>query len=179
MSSIIDFYLRMLTSRTYWIVSASILVVLLIYLFGYRWRPAVQIQFKQRALLEAVQKNSSSKWGALISENYEDAWGLEKAEAEAGFGELRRHFLFVDLKATDPSVTVDGNVGQVSAMLEVAGRGSPIGEGIKDIVNGLDSPFVFTWQKEGKMPWSWRLIEVSNESLPDLRGYQPGDLESF
>ena len=154
MSAVLEFMLRVLTSRVYWITWASIIILTLLYLVGYRWRPAVQIQFKQRALLEAVHDNSSRKWDRLISNDYADDWGLTKGDASNGFKELRKQFFFLDLNTSEMSVSVDGDEGQFSAKLEVLGRGTPIGEGIKGIANGLDAPFVFVWRKESKAPWS-------------------------
>lgn len=176
MHNIISIIASVLRTRAFYIALVVFVGLVFLYLFGYRWRPSVQAQFKQRALVSAMEDNSSRKWSKLISDDYQDAWDLSKEDAEKGFKELRKQFLFLSVNQNrDIEIAVDGDTVSLSVYLELAGRGSPIGEGIKDLVNGLEAPFVFVWRKEGGAPWKWRLIEVRNEDLPTLRGYKPGD----
>ncbi|MEM1297179.1 MAG: hypothetical protein AAGH89_17570, partial [Verrucomicrobiota bacterium] len=77
------------------------------------------------------------------------------------------------LEIKDAEATVTTNVG-------LTGSGpSPVAALIVSEANRLNSPWVFTWKKEGAKPWSWKLTRVENPDLPDLRGYQPGQYESF
>lgn len=176
MHKILSIIASILRTRAFYIALIVFVGLLCLYLFGYRWRPAVQAQFKQRALVSAMENNSSKKWSKLISDDYLDAWDLSKEDAQKGFKELRKQFLFLSVKQdSDIEIVVDGDTVSLSVYLEIAGRGSPVGEGIKTLVNDLDAPFVFVWRKEGGAPWKWRLIEVRNEALPTLRGYKPGD----
>ena len=112
----IDFIFRLLGSRAFWIGCAVALALVLLYLFGYRWRPAIQVQFKQRDLVEAIEDRDSEELAELISDSYGDDWGFKKSNVSKGFEDLRRHFLTLDIEASDLKVSVseDGEEARIS-----------------------------------------------------------------
>jgi hypothetical protein len=172
---VIDSFFRLLSSRAFWIAVACTLILVFAYLFGYRWRPSIAVQFKQRAFLESLEDNSEDELADLVSADYSDSWGLKKPKLTQAFKDLRRHFLFLNFEASDIKVALDGDEARVSAIVKLSGRGSPIAEIIMDRANRVEAPFVFVWRKEGGAPWKWRLVSVTNADLPDLQGYRPGD----
>lgn len=179
----IDTLLRLGATRGFWLAVAGVALVWLIYLAGYQWRPATQVRVHQAALMKAVRKGDSDKWAALISATYADQWGLSKADSVAAFKELRPHFLAIDLQpeeGTEPSVAIEDESGRFTVKLHGLGSGtSPVGPAILTFINELEEPFVFEWRKSGGAPWNWELVNVSNEGVSSLGGYEPGGLDGM
>ncbi len=176
----LSFLFDLIRSRLFWIATSIFVVLVSIYLFAFRWQPETQIRMKQSAILVAIENGSHRKLEDLIAETYADPWKFSKTEVITAFRELRQQFLVVDLLPGEMEIVISGDQATLSTTLSMNGSGpSPIAAMIVNEANRVSTPWVFTWVKEDTAPWSWRLIRVENEQLPDLRGYQPGEFQSL
>lgn len=170
-----DRFFQLLRHCGFWIALTAVLALIAIFLFGFEWRPANQVRKQQMALLLAGEKGSESKLNALISADYSDPWGLNKQQILMAFKDARQQFFVMQVVPSDVQLQLDGETATVTSMIEFRGTG-PYAEVLMKEINGLKSPWVFTWKKEGSLPWEWRLIRMENADMPTLRGYQPGNL---
>ena len=172
-----DTILSILADRRFWIAATIGLILYSIYLVGFRWRPPTQVRLHQMDLIHAVENNNGRDLGNLISDSYSDQWGYTKKDLQLGFKEMRRGFLALELQPSEVEVNVEKVEGTFSAVIKLQGSGVWADQ-IKGVLNKVNTPFVFTWRKEGGRPWDWKLISISNEEL-DLRGYRPGQFDNF
>lgn len=152
-----------------------VLAGIAIFLFAVEWRPENQVRKHQMALLQAGERGSEGKLGDLISENYSDPWGFNKEQIMLTFKDARRQFIVLQVIPSDVQIQLDGDTATVSSKVEFRGTG-PYAEVLMREINGINSPWIFIWKKEGSMPWEWKLIRLENPEMPKLQGYQPGNM---
>lgn len=147
------------------------------FLFGYQWQPETQVRRVQMALIQAGEGSNERALEKLISPTYADPWGLNRAQLIQAFREVRGQFLVLQVIPSDVEIRIDPSSGtaKLSSKIEFQGNG-PYASVIKSEVNALTTPWIFTWQKEGGMPWKWKLTRLENPGLPTLKGYRPGDV---
>ena len=172
-----DALFSLIMNRRFQLAVGIALVIWLIYLVGFRWRPETQVRLHTMALLESVSRAKFDRTTNLISEDYEGL-GFNKADTVLMFRELRRFFIFVEIQPQEPDVVTihDRKNGEFAASIRWVGQGQYPAELIVTEANRIKSPFVFRWQKTGAAPWKWQLVEITNETSPNFRGYRPGDV---
>lgn len=176
----LDVLINLARSRNFWLVLFVLTIAFAIYLVGHRWKPETQLRMKQSATLVAIESGSHRRLSELVSENYADPWGFKKPEVITAFRELRAQFLVIGVESGEMQLEINEDEAIVTTNLALNGSGpSPVAALIVNEANRLNAPFVFTWKKEDGKPWSWKLIRVENADLSDLRGYQPGQFESY
>lgn len=141
-------------------------------------RPSNMITKKQAALISGIEKRSPSRIERLLAEDYTDRWGFDRQDAVATVVDVGSQFLTLVLNPEEMSVNRVEDRAVVTVRLRVGGK--PVGPGGNEVtrrINGLKTPFVFTWEKQSFLPASWRLIRIENPDLPEnLYGYTPGDI---
>lgn len=110
---------------------------------------------------------SDKNWnavGGLISEDYVDAWGMNKDQILALAREGGTHFLALHVEG-DGQVTTSGDTAIWKGSIRFAGRGSPLGEAFFSRAAELKEPFVFSWVRESWKPWDWKLVSVAQPEI--------------
>lgn len=59
----------------------------------------------------------------------------------------------------------ENKTGIATARIKISGAGGPFAEIAREKINGVNAPFVFRWEKQGWIPWSWHLVNVENPEL--------------
>ena len=150
-----------------WIKSAVIvaLAASVIGLFQL-WQPARQVELHTRNLL---QRASARDWAAveqIMSPDYRDAWGHDRARSIDEARLLFSHFFALQITATGPwQFSGGGGAWTASGPLGVFCSGSPVAHAVMDEVRGARGMFEFRWEKSGRWPWAWLLTEVRHEDL--------------
>lgn len=129
-------------------------------------QPQQQLRSHTQGFLKAVEDRDWDRVGALMAEEYQDGWGLDKAMALSYGEQTFQHFATLSFDPLDLTVTTDTDrQGRVRTRFEVRGIGSPIATLTKDEINGLDQPFVFHWQRQSGRPDDWLLVKIENPAL--------------
>lgn len=162
-----------------WILLAGIAVVgAIIGLLVWQSLPSKVVAKKQAALIDGIERRSPARIERLVAEDYADRWGFDRNDAVVAVVDVGSQMLTLVVDEEDQETEIADGRATVSAKLLFGGKPiGPVGTEVMRRLNGLDAPFVFTWEKKGFLPASWRLVSIENESLPDeLWGYQPGDI---
>ncbi len=145
---------------------------------GWQLHPSRVIAKKQAALIEGIEKRSSTRVARLVSDEYSDRWDFTRDDAIEAVLDVGSQFFTLILKSEDQVINHDGDWGIVRVRLELSGKPvGPLGNEATRRLNQLEEPFEFTWKKESFLPTSWKLVMIENSGLPDnLYGYEPGDI---
>lgn len=141
-------------------------------------RPAHVVAKRQASLLAGLESRSGARLTRLLSEHYQDRWGFQRRDAVEALLDSGSQFITLVVKPEDAAIVIEGRRATVTSRLVVSGQAiGPVGHEVTRTVNQLKEPFVFTWEKQGFLPSSWRLVSMENPSLPtELYGYTAGDL---
>lgn len=130
------------------------------------WMPSAQVQKKTGQLLTAAGDRNWKSVGRFMSDEYRDAWGLDKEAALRLAGEAGRHFFaLVITPAGEPVVVPDGDRMIWRGRLVFGGRGNAVGEAMLSRASEFREDFVFAWRRESWKPWDWKLVSVSQPEL--------------
>lgn len=101
----------------------------------------------------------------LLSHDYRDRWGHDKAIVLSRCREVFRQFALLDIEREDRGLVFAGGAWVLSEKIRIKGLGAPLALHVRDEVNGLVSPFAMTWRKRGWKPWEWELANVVHPEL--------------
>ena len=162
-----------------WIVIAIAAAILVGIVFvALQLRPSKVIAKKQADFIAAIEKRNSARIGRFLAEGYSDRWGFDRDKAVVAIADVASPFMALSLTEEDQTMTIDGGEAEVSVRLTASGTPiGPLGGEVVRRMNRLQSPFVFTWEKQSALPMSWRIVRMDNEEIPtDVYGYTPGDI---
>ncbi len=129
------------------------------------WQPERQVRLHQLHLLQAVENRDWPRFAKFIDDQYSDRWQHDKSFVTKESQEVFRQFIWVTIKQQTGDISMKHRSATVPAHLTVAGAGGPLGEMVKERVNGLAEPCVFRWRKAGWKPWDWRLAQCDQAEL--------------
>ncbi len=135
------------------------------------WSPARQAELHT---LNLLRRASSRDWVAaerMMSPDYRDDWGHDRAGAVEDAKLVFGHFFVLEIAPLEPPrVVADSGTAALSLRVGVFGSGTPVAAAVMDEVRGLREPFVFHWRKSGPWPWQW---ELSGAGQPELAARYP------
>ena len=150
-----------------WIKTAVIAAVALSAIWVFQlWQPARQVELHTRNLLQRASSRDWTAVGRMMSPEYRDAWGHDRARSVDEARLLFSHFFALQITATGPW-QLSGGDGEwtASGPIGVFGSGSPVAHAVMDEVRAARGMFEFRWEKSGSWPWAWLLTEVRHEDL--------------
>jgi hypothetical protein len=127
-----------------------------------------QVLNQHRQLLDRAAHQNWLKVFALMAEDYRDGWDMNREEAVSLGRELFQGFLMLELQWRPTSVVLEGKTATVTGFIKAGGTGAGLSQEIIGRLNRLQSPFVFSWRKDGWRPGDWRLVSVNQAEL-DIR----------
>jgi len=135
------------------------------------WQPARQVELHTLNLLQRASARDWTAVGRMMSPDYRDAWGHDRATSIDEARLLFSHFFALHITATG-LLQISGGSGEWSASgpLGVFGSGSPVAHAVMEEVRAVREPFEFRWEKSGRWPWAWLLVELRHEDLAGRRG---------
>ena len=150
-----------------WLKNAAILLVAawLVWLF-LLWRPARQVELHTSNLLARASARDWDAVAAMMSEDYRDAWGHDRATAVDEARQLFSHFFALHIVPLEP-LRLSGLADSFSARapIGVFGTGTAVAEAVIEEVREAGGEADFIWRKAGPWPWQWELSEVRHEKL--------------
>jgi len=162
-----------------WILIASIGALLVVAtIVALQWRPTTVIAKRQASLIEGIERRSPARIQRLLSPDYRDRWEFTREDLVETMVDAGSQFLALVVTPENQSIVIEEGRATVTAKLIISGKPvGPAGIEVTRQINQLKEPFVFTWEKKGFLPSSWRLVKVDNADLPaELYGYEPGDI---
>jgi hypothetical protein len=153
--------------RASWLLTAlsALLVLCLVWLF-LLWRPARQVELHTLNLLERASAREWPAVEAMMSADYRDAWGHDRASAIDEARQLFSHFFALQIVALAPLRITDENEAlAVSAPVGVFGSGTAVAQAVIEEVREARGDAVFVWRRVGGWPWQWALAEVRHAEL--------------
>lgn len=130
--------------------------------------PGVQLERRFDQFIAAASNRNWKKVSALMADDYRDAWANGREQAVRDASEVLRHFVVLQITAEDPQFDRQDRQATVTARLHFDGRGTPIGESIKDYVNNLQQDFQFAWERKSWKPWDWKLVTINQPEIDSL-----------
>lgn len=159
------------------ILGTLVAVVLAIIGLIIHWRPAKTVNRQQATLIDAVESKKGARFRRLLSNEYKDRWGFTVEDATEAMLDVRSQFMTLGITLKEQKIEIAGKRAKIITKFTLGG--TPIGGGneVKRHINGLDTPWEFTWKKQSFLPSSWRLVNIENEAIPDnVWGYEPGSI---
>lgn len=130
------------------------------------WQPARQVGLHTSNLLKRASDRNWAAVEGMISSDYRDAWGNDRAAAIDEARRLFSHFFALHIVLLeDPRIEWDGGEAAVFVRLGIYGTGTAIAEVVMDEVREAEGPFVFRWRKAGSRPWEWTLVHAGHGEL--------------
>jgi hypothetical protein len=124
-----------------------------------------QLLRQHRHILDLAE---SRNWDAIIecmALEYEDQWSQNRTDSVGLAEQVLTGFITIDIEWETAEVTMNGNVAKIRGTARLQGRGVGASELVKDRVNALQEPWVFTWRKDGRGPKGWKLLSLRNHGL--------------
>jgi hypothetical protein len=153
--------------RASWLLTAlsALLVVWLAWLF-LLWRPMRQAELHTLNLLERASARDWPAVEAMMSVDYRDAWGHDRALAIAEARQLFSHFFALQIVALAPlRIAEESEALAVSAPVGVFGSGTAVAQAVIEEVRDARGDAEFVWRRAGGWPWQWVLAEIRHEEL--------------
>ena len=144
--------------------AGAIVIALLIHCAAL-WQPERQVRLHQLHLLQSVEDRDWPRFADFIDDQYSDRWQHDKSFVTKESREVFRQFIWVTIQQQNDVIRMENGTATVAARLIVAGSGGPLGEMVKQRVNGLAAPFVFQWRNRSWKPWDWRLVQFDQPEL--------------
>lgn len=148
---------------------AGVVLVFLAAWIVWKMLPSTQLEQKFDRLIEATGDRNWKRVKALMAEDYKDAWGQNREDATKNGSEALRHFLVLQVTAENVRIEKEGRKALISARLRLDGKGTAIGESVKDYANGLQEDFRFAWERKSWKPWDWKLVSISQPEIDTLQ----------
>lgn len=126
---------------------------------------AAQVERRQRRIIALAEKRDWDGVTECIALEYEDQWSQNRADSVVLAQELLAGFFMLDIEWTTSEVTVNDNIAKVRGMARITGNGAGASQFVKDRVNQIKQPWVFTWRKDGWRPSDWKLLSLRNAEL--------------
>lgn len=126
------------------------------------WQPERQVRLHQRHMLDAAGKRDWAKLNAMLAADFRTPAGHDKTMALQQANEVLRQFFTLEFLDSETEITVNGQSGQVRTRLRLEGKGSPIAEMAKSLLDESKEPFVFTWKHVSWKPWDWQLVSADH-----------------
>jgi hypothetical protein len=132
----------------------------------------------ERALLHRhetfLSRIAAGQWtraGWLVSDDYSDRWGFTKATLVEQGSNVARHFRWMEISRSEETWTHEARRAEVSARIVLQGEGTALAAAAREAVNALRTPWVVTWEKTGRWPWSWQVTAIDHPAF-DIRRVQ-------
>ncbi len=141
------------------------------------WQPVKTVKRQQAALIRAIEARKPAKFRRLLASNYADRWRFSPADLSEAMLDVSSQFLAMRITPEDFDLVLTGTQAVVTTRLNLGG--SPMGGGVQiaQMINRLEEPFVFNWEKQNFLSSSWRLVSVENPAIPDNAwNYVPGSI---
>lgn len=147
--------------------------ILLVAGFWLMWfcQPERQVRRHQKKLMSALEDHDYQEFGALFAETYRDRWGHDKAFVQTQVKDIFRQFLTLVIKREPVALSPEAGNWRLEESIKLDGNAVGIAPIVKERVNALKGPFIFTWQQTGSKPWNWVLISVDHAELEMAGGY--------
>ncbi len=115
-------------------------------------------------LARAIEKNDRERLTAYLAEDYNDAFGLDRAQAVELVASIRGQFIVCTIQRESPSrdLSQDKRAAVTRALIRVGGHGSPVASAVVQTSQSTQTPTEFRWRRDTWKPWDWRLVSVDN-----------------
>lgn len=127
-------------------------------------QPERQVRRAQKRLIAAIESRDFAAFERLLSDDYSDQWGHNKAIVVSQTQDVFRQFLFLSIATAEKSLEFQGHAWVVREKITVNGTGGPLANYAKDEVNRLLEPFAVTWRQNGG-PTKWVVSKVAQPEL--------------
>ena len=141
------------------------LVVVLIAVVSF-CQPERQVRRHNAKLLDAVESKDWKELAELMSDQYSDRWGHDKATVIERSRLVFQQFFVMEITTTEePEVEEANGQGFVRAHIKLAGNGGPLAQLAIQRADALKQPFTFEWRQASWKPWHWVLVRVDQPEL--------------
>lgn len=130
------------------------------------WQPMRQVELHTENLLSRISARDWEEVRAMLSPDFRDSWGHDRAAVMDKAMEAGSHFFALHVVAEEsPVVTLQGDEVTVLVRPAVYGSGTAVAQSIMDAVRTETEPVVLRWKRTGGWPWQWKLESATHEGL--------------
>jgi hypothetical protein len=144
--------------------------VLLLSLGRFGWwafarTPEEQLRSRQQAFLEAVESRDWDEVRAMLTDDYMDDYGHDRDSAVEAARQALSAFFSLTVKPQVVQLQALPDLAMMKMQIRIEGRGAGFSEAVISQVNSIEDPWFFHWQKKGRWPWDWRIVQIHNDGL--------------
>jgi len=133
--------------------------------FIWLWRPERQVQRHTENFLHAIEHRNWEAVTGLISSDYQDQWGDDRARVLERMREGFRWVRGSRIIPSNVSVNAEGRRAVWTGKIMVYSTDDSVMELLDQRVNKLPTPFELEWHRLSGKPWDWKLARVSNSGF--------------
>ncbi len=135
------------------------------------WQPERQVKRHTENLLHKIEQKNWAGVADLISSDYTDQWGDDRALLLDRVRGVFRYFRNTRITIVDPTVNITEDRAIWRSKITIDGESGEAMSLLKERVNSLAAPFALEWRHLSGKPWDWKLVGVSNPSLEIPAGF--------
>jgi len=121
------------------------------------FHPDRSLERAWRDLVSSVEARNSLALRPLLAAEYTDRWGYDRDTLVVGARLAFRNVERLHVTATEMEVRRMGDTATLKAIIRIEAEGTPPVADARAAVNGLFSPFEFSFRREPGFPWAWKL----------------------
>jgi hypothetical protein len=153
-----------LPSRRFLLIALGLLAALAL-LLGLPWlSPTRGVERAWKNVISAIEENDRETLAAHLADNYQDGFGLDRAEALHLIATIRGQFLVCTIRRDQPELVMDPSKHSAltRALIRVDGQGTPLATAAIQASQATRTPTEFRWRRASWRPWDWHLVSVDN-----------------
>lgn len=127
--------------------------------------PERQVLDAQEELIRAVERRDWEAVGGMLTEDYSDEAGHDRALAVDDARQALAHFFTLTIQHTVTKHEVENKQASLLVQIRLEGNGAGLSQTVVTTVNGMAEPWEFRWRKEGAWPWTWRVERIHHPQL--------------
>ena len=113
-----------------------------------------------RDLVGTVENRRALALRDQLAPDYADRWGYDRDTLVLEMQIALRAFESLRVRPEQVEFRRTGDDATVSAVIRIEAHGPPSVDDARSAVNGIFTPFVFSWRREPDFPWSWKLTRT-------------------
>ena len=125
-----------------------------------------EILAAQTKFLRAVEKRDWERVLGMLTDDYMDEWGHDRQTAVQDARKALQGFFTIDLTTEVTTLQTAQNLGMIKMTIRIEGNGTGFSQFVVAKVNQIQEPWFFHWNKTGRWPWDWKVVQIHNDQIP-------------
>jgi len=119
----------------------------------------------QHKFLAAVEDRDWDEIQGMLTMDYMDEAGHDRDTVMVDARKVFGSFIFLSFQTELVQLLAAQKQATLKMKITVEGQGLGISPMVISQANSLKGPWLFHWQKKGRWPWDWKIIQIHHKAL--------------